>query len=588
MTSLPQAVHAFADDIARKFAALAAGQPEDQLRGPTERLLALAGQAQGLDVVAKDESPLPDQAGRPDFAVTVGGLLCGYLELKAPGTGVDTQRFTGHNREQWRRFAHLPNLVYTDGNDWALYRSGERQRSVRLAGDATRIGARAWDAPAIATLDALLRDFYAWEPQVPASARQLADLIAPLCRLLRDDVQDALARQSPAMLSVAHDWREYLFPDASDAELADSYAQTVVFALLLARSDGSDTLLLDTAVHSLTHANSLLARALQVLTDPQLQADIGASVALIQRVVRAVPPGTMTHGRRDPWLHFYEDFLAAYDPTLRKDAGAYYTPVEVVQAQVRLVDTLLRQRLGRRFGFADTGVATLDPAVGTGTYLLGIVEHVAEQVREREGAGALPGRAQQLARQLYGFEQMVGPYAVAALRLTRALRDAGADKLADGVNVFLTNTLESPHEKIPDLPLMYRPIGEQHRRARDVKALTPVLVCIGNPPYDRHAAADPAADACAALRRRPRPDRFPPLGFHQRHRLRHRLRHWRLRKTTAHRRDDPCRPGGGACDGACHVPRHHRHGLQSQFRNPPRHRRCRLRLHRGRLVRNAG
>ncbi len=492
MTSLPQAVHAFADDVARKFAALAAGQPEDQLRGPTERLLAAAGQAQGIAVVAKDESPLPDQAGRPDFAVTVGGLLCGYVELKAPGTGVETQRFTGHNRNQWRRFAQLPNLVYTDGNDWALYRSGECLRRARLAGDVTKLGARAYDDDAIAALDALLRDFYAWQPLVPGSARQLADLIAPLCRLLRDDVRDALGRHSPAMRAVAHDWREYLFPDASDAELADSYAQTVVFALLLARSDGSDTLVLDQAVAALTHANSLLARALQVLTDPQLQADIGASVALVQRVVRAVPPGTMTHGRRDPWLHFYEDFLAAYDPALRKNAGAYYTPVEVVQAQVRLVDALLRQRLGKRFGFADAGVATLDPAVGTGTYLLGIVEHVAEQVRTREGAGALPGRAHNLARQLYGFELMVGPYAVAALRLTRALRDAGAPPLQDGVNVFLTNTLESPHEKIPELPLLYRPIGEQHRRARDVKAQTPVLVCIGNPPYDRHGAADAA------------------------------------------------------------------------------------------------
>lgn len=326
----PQPFQTFAAEVAAKFAAHAAGQPEDQLRGPTERLLGAMGTVQGLVVVAKDESPLPDQPGRPDFAVTVGGLLCGYVELKAPGTGVDVGRYTGHNRQQWQRFAHLPNLVYTDGNDWALYRSGECLRSARFAGDLMQLGARALDDAGLAALDALLRDFYAWEPLVPASAGQLADLIAPLCRLLRDDVHDALARQSPAMQAVARDWRAYLFPDASDAELADSYAQTVVFALLLARSDGSDTLVLDQAVESLTHANSLLARALQVLTDPQLRADIGASVALIQRVVRAVPPGTMTHGRRDPWLHFYEDFLAAYDPRLRKNAGAYYTPVEVV------------------------------------------------------------------------------------------------------------------------------------------------------------------------------------------------------------------------------------------------------------------
>lgn len=184
-----------------------------------------------------------------------------------------------------------------------------------------------------------------------------------------------------------------------------------------------------------------------------------------------------------------EDFLAEYDPQLRKDAGAYYTPVEVVQGQVRLVDDLLRRKLNKRHGFATGGVNVLDPAVGTGTYLLGVIEHVMEEVRKTEGKGAMPARADLLGAHLYGFEIMVGPYAVAALRMTRMLYQYGGHPPADGVQIMLNNTLESPYEKIPELPLLYQPIGLEHKRAKRVKESVPVLVCLGNPPYDRHAAA---------------------------------------------------------------------------------------------------
>lgn len=484
----------YASAIQARFASLMPGREEDQLRRPVDDLLEAVGKAHGLAILAKDESPLT-QVGRPDFAVSVNRLLCGYIELKSPGTGADPRRYKGHNKQQWEKFKHLPNIIYTDGNEWALFRSGETIRRVRFPGDLTLAGADGLNAATTSDLDNLLLDYFQWQPIVPRTAKQLADLLAPLCRLLRDDVLDALGKHSDTMRTVAADWRRYLFPEASDAVFADAYAQTVVFALLLARSDGSDTLLIDQAIKQLTGTNSLLARALEVLTDSQLADDIGASLSLLQRVIRAVPTGTMTHGRRDPWLHFYEDFLAAYDPKLRKDAGAYYTPVEVVQAQVRLVDELLRDKFDKPLGFADGDVATLDPAVGTGTYLLGIVEHALARVERVEGEGAVKGRAESLIKQLYGFELMVGPYAVAALRLTRAMHDRGARLPQQGVAICLNNTLESPHEKIPDLPLLYKPIGDQHKRARAIKDLQPVLVCIGNPPYDRHAAATKANHA---------------------------------------------------------------------------------------------
>lgn len=486
---MQSALRQFADAIHQKFSVHVSGEPEDQLRAPFEQLLAATGEVAGVTVVAIGETLLSNHGGKPDFGVSVNKLLCGHVELKAPGKGADTAVFAGHDKKQWERFQNLPNILYSDGREFALYRAGKQERLLRLDGDPRSKGASAVTADDAQAFNALIRDFLAWEPVVPGSSAQLAQYLAPLTRILRDDVRDALRAKAPGVVAAANDWRRYLFPGADDDRFADAYAQTVTFSLLLARSNGSDTLFLDEAIASLTHANSLLSRALQVLTDPLVKEHLSTSLGLLQRVINAVPTGTMSGGRRDPWLHFYEDFLSEYDPVLRKDAGAYYTPVEVVQAQVRIADDLLRTRMKKPMGFATGGVNVLDPAVGTGTYLLGIAEYALARVAEQEGPGSVPARADLLGGTLYGFEIMVGPYAVAALRLTRMLQDRGGHVPGDGVQVMLTNTLESPHEKIPELPLLYQPIGLEHKRAKRVKDTVPILVCLGNPPYDRHAAA---------------------------------------------------------------------------------------------------
>ena len=474
------------------------GAPEDQLRAPFETFMAAAAQALGWNVVCTGETPLPDRLGRPDYAVHLNQLLAGYVELKAPGAGATASRFRGRNRDQFRRFSAIPNLLYTDGNEWALYRDGKPVgRVVRLAGDVAADGDKAATPRDAHAVERLLRDFLSWQPLIPTDRagnmdlKGFAALLAPLCRLLRDDVTDALKRPASPLVQLAQDWRQLLFPDASDDQFADAYAQTVTFALLLGRSEGgADAFTLENAEAALAAQHNLLARALQVLTDPAARADIAASLDLLLRVVAAAAPSAalMTSGD-DPWLYFYEDFLAAYDPRLRKDAGVYYTPVEVVRAQVRLVDDLLVHRLGKPLGFADAGVVTLDPAVGTGTYLLGVIEHALARVEAEQGAGAVAGQATALAGNLYGFELMVGPYSVAELRVSRALRDRGAQLPADGTHVYLTDTLESPHAETPQLALFLRPIADQHARALHVKSAVPVIVCLGNPPYDRHEAA---------------------------------------------------------------------------------------------------
>jgi hypothetical protein len=495
------ALQRFAHAVTAKMKALTPGEPEDQLRGPFDTFMQEVGHALALKVVCAGETMLAGRLGKPDYAVHAAKLLAGYVELKAPGVGANPNRFTGHNANQWKRFKAIPNLIYCDGNDWGLYRSGRPVRPVvRLSGDVATDGKNAASAKDAQAVLGLLTDFLSWQPIIPTrpgakrgqreiDLKGLAELLAPLCHMLRDDVTDALKDPRSPLVQLGKDWRQLLFPDASDEQFADAYAQTVTFALLLARSEGADPLALASAEAALAAEHSLLSRALQVLTDPNAQAEISASLNLLIRVIGVVPPKALT-GPMDPWLYFYEDFLAAYDPKLRKDVGVYYTPVEVVRAQVHLIDDLLTNRLGKALGFADRDVVTLDPAVGTGTYLLGVIDHALGRVQAQQGAGAVPGQATALAGNIYGFEILVGPFAVSELRVSRALAGRGAKLPPNGSHIYLTDTLESPYTTPPQLPLFLKPIAEQHRRALEVKDKVPVIVCLGNPPYDRHEAAD--------------------------------------------------------------------------------------------------
>ena len=492
--SVQSSLERFAAAVAEKMAQISPGHPEEQLRAPFENFVNEVANALGWRVVLTGEAPLPGHLGRPDYAAHKDGLLAGYIELKATGTGASSRRFRRRDRQQFRRFSAIPNLLYTDGVEWALYRSGELVGVIarfEAESAATEPDTAADNAKAI--LD-LLRDFLLWQPIAPLDAKgrfdlcAFAKLLAPLCRLLRDQVIDALGDETSLLHGLAGDWRKFLMPDASDEEFADAYAQTATFALLLGRSEGADPLTPDTARTELAHEHGLLSQALQVLTDPKQSQEVGAALALLQRIIGVAPIGAFTTSI-DPWLYFYEDFLAIYDPKLRRDAGVYYTPVAIVRAQVRLIEELLVNQLGKALGFADGDVVTLDPAVGTGTYLLGVIDRTMTRIEAEYGAGILPSIADDLLSRVYGFELMVGAYAVAELRISRALRDWGTADNIGSARVFLADALESPHAVPPQKSAFLSEISEHRAQAIKVKSEIPVWVCIGNPPYDRHAAA---------------------------------------------------------------------------------------------------
>jgi len=481
---------AFAARVKVNFDTPVRAQPEDQLKAPVVELIEASGTLFARNVEARTEAQVPGLGARPDIGVAVDRLLSGFVELKAPGKGARPERFTGADREQWQKFQRLPNLIYTDGSEWSLFRTGTLVQRFKLAGRVVEDGARAVGPADTEKLESMLRDFLSWNPIVPTSPKALAEVLAPLCHLVRQDVLAALGRPGSSLEQLARDWRTFLFPDADEGQFADAYAQTVTYALLLARFSGSTELGTDAAARTLSRGHALLAQALKILTDDQARREIEVAVALLERAIGAVDLKALTSRNPDPWLYFYEDFLAAYDPKLRKDRGVYYTPVEVVGAQVRLVAELLETRFEKDLTFADEGVVLLDPAAGTGTYPLAAMTEALGRVERRYGPGALPGRATDLAANTHAFEILIGPYAVAHLRLSQQVIAAGGSLPPDGAHVYLTDTLESPFAAPPgQMTLLHRPLSEEHRRAQKVKSETRVLVCIGNPPYDRQEIA---------------------------------------------------------------------------------------------------
>lgn len=484
-------VKSFADQIFDKFAAHAQGEPEDQLKSPVDNLLRSYGKTRGKKIVPKGESTIEKRLGKPDFAVHEDLLPIGYVELKAPGKGANPELYKGHDREQWNRFKNVPNIVYTDGNEWALYRNGELVgKQVRFDGDICQKGKGAISAGNVAALYQLITDFIEWKPILPESPKALAAFLAPFCLILREEVRDALKDTASPLHALKIEIKKLLFPDADDFQFADAYAQTVIFALLLAQMEGANVLDLFRAYKTLENHHLLLSRSLQFLTDAQASKEISSSLSLAQRVIHEIHPKTLEQkgGADDPWLFFYEDFLAAYDPKLRKKSGVYYTPIEVVRCQINLIDEILNKHLNKEMGFVETGVATLDPGVGTGTYLLGIIDHAIKRVTAEQGPGAVKSSARSLMLNLHGFEWMVGPYSVAQLRFTRALTSYGVSIPLLGPGIYLSNTLESPHTNPPAPPLFHKPIAQEHERSLAIKDRETVLVCLGNPPYGRHEA----------------------------------------------------------------------------------------------------
>jgi hypothetical protein len=491
--ALNAAISAFGARAREKLSNPAAtGQPEDQLRAPFEHLLADLAELARLPrsaVAAVGESSIGDLKTRPDYAIAVNNALVGFVELKAPGKGADPRKFKDlHDKAQWERLRSLPNLIYTDGNAFSLWRNGELVDSVvGLAGDIESSGSKLEAPPSLLNL---FESFLRWQPVPPQSAKDLAHTTARLCRLLRDEVTEQLAIGSEALTDLAADWRKLLFPDATDERFADGYAQAVTFGMLMARAKNIELATgLPQVARELSQTSSLIGAALKLLTDnAENQATLKTSLGTLMRVLDAVDWSKISKGKSDAWLYFYEEFLEVYDNQLRKQTGSYYTPPEVVGAMVGLVDETLRTpRFGLHQGLASPSVTLADPATGTGTFMLGVLRSIAETVKADEGEGSVKGAVNAAVKRLVAFEMQLGPFAVAQLRILAEIVDLTGAPPATPLRMFVTDTLGNPHDDEGWIPGILAPIARSRKEANKIKREEPITVVIGNPPYKEKA-----------------------------------------------------------------------------------------------------
>jgi hypothetical protein len=461
-----------------------------------EALLIEVARLLGLRALVHSEAPERSLGIRPDLAVDVADARIGVVELKAPGMGVPGGARWGKTRDrtQWERFKALPNVMYTDGSTWAVYHYGQPiGQPIVLEGDLARAGSRL--RPRDSGFASLMNTFLLWEPTAPRDLRTLIRISAGLCSFLREEVIESVRSErkghsKPLFTEHLADWQEWLFPDLTDDEFVDAYAQTIAFGLLLARREGVifEGLEIPDIGERLAKRHLLVGRALSILTarpDRGLSVE-ERSVALqtMRRVIGAADWSRWPSAGSYHWL--YEEFLQSYDPLLRKQTGAYYTPAPIADFMVRFVDEILRTPLGMKAGLADPAVVVLDPAMGTGTFLQSVLDQVAAATLY-EG-GDVPASLRALLSRLIGFERQIGPYAVAELKLDQALEAHNAEAKGEDFRLYVADTLDDPNRvPLPVRARLYAPLADSRRAANKVKAEEQVMVVLGNPPYRARA-----------------------------------------------------------------------------------------------------
>ncbi len=432
-----------------------------------------------------------DQIGRPDFVAMDGLLPIGYIEAEAYGR--DLNNLTGHAREQNVRFIeNLDNFILTNFVDFQLWTEG-------------RLRAEASIVDETENLETLLEGFLNPEGVQITTPEALAGYLARRTRELQTQVATTLADEGSDIYRMFSAFKELLLSTLTPNDFADMYAQTLAYGLFAARCTlpNATNFSRHTAVEALPRSNPFLVRLFHHIASPNLEANVTYILDEIAALLRNVPAEmlrTAFAGRNqfeDPVIHFYETFLAEYDPQRRVDRGVYYTPPQVISYIVRSVDSLLKTELNRRDGLADDKTLILDPATGTGGFLLTVLEHIQASVTQTYGTAEWGQYVNaDLVKRIFGFELLVAPYTIAHLKLGLFLQSQGwgAD---ERLGIYLTNTLEQPAEMQPPLPFAEF-ISDEANAALSVKRDEPLLVILGNPPYQR-SSANPSRDTDGSL-----------------------------------------------------------------------------------------
>ena len=468
--------------------------------------------------------PKREKCGAPDYiASRKDGMPVFYIEAKDIGDNdLDGRNPHGH-KEQFTRYKQaLDYIIFTDYLDFHLYEHGEFIDSVRIAevkGDKI--------VPINENEEKflnLIEHVGSNAIQSITSASRLAKLMAGKARLLENIIEQAMNDDTESyanenLRGQYQAFKDVLIQELKPTDFADIYAQTIAYGMFAARlhDDTPEDFSREEAARLIPKTNPFLRQIFNNLAGNDLDERIAWVVddlvtvfqaTNLQKIMANYSRDKLHH---DPMIHFYEDFLSEYNPKLRKSKGVWYTPQPVVGFIVRAVDEILQKEFGLSEGLADYSmierevaveqsrdkrtvdgmkhekrrfhrVQILDPATGTGTFLAEVVNQIYDRYRDNQGIWQQYVE-QHLLPRLNGFEILMASYAVAHIKLDMLLGETGYQHQTDKrLHVYLTNSLEESNNEPRTLFAQW--LSREATEANVIKRDYPVMVMIGNPPYN--------------------------------------------------------------------------------------------------------
>ena len=488
----------FAKEI-QKYGDASEGEPRHLIRD------LLSGLSPDVDI-RHEPGRIDDEGNAPDFIAERNGNAVGYVEHKKVSVDIRNMK-NKNNREQQERYRRaLSNLIYTNGVEWDFYRDGALVNETPLRVD--RLDDRE-------ELEERLTAFVDHAPDPISDPQKLAEKIAGKTTLLRIALLEKLKNGKSGNREIQDHYdlfKDMITHDESKENFAKFYAETITYGMFAARMNAPDKKFTRRRVtECLPKNNPFLCKLFHYISGRELDSDIDwiiddlADLLSVCEVAELMKRFTKVTGKEDPFLHFYETFLEAYDPERRRKDGVYYTPRQAVQFIVRAVDRVLMDELGIEDGLADTTtvsgtgegedmhrVRVLDPATGTGTFLVEVIREIAPRIkRQMESASSWTRYIEDhLIPRLHGFENSMAPHAMCFTKIDMALKALDYDPSDDPVRleVYLTDALDlgTEHPQFPH----FRFLTEEADLAGEIKdGDKPVMCVIGNPPYNSKAPA---------------------------------------------------------------------------------------------------
>jgi predicted helicase len=487
---------------------------EHSYRGDLETLIREL--VSGIEIT--NEPANVTDCGNPDYVITKGKIPVGYIEAKDIGKDLNSKSY----KEQFGRYKKaLDNLIITDYVWFQFFQNGELVHEIKIGEIENNTVKPILEN--FSKFENLIKDFCSHVGQTIKSSKKLAEMMAGKARLLQDILERAITSdektQENTSLKGQYDtFKEILIHDLKPKGFADIYAQTLAYGMFAARLHDPtlDDFSRQEAAELIPKSNPFLRKLFGYIAGPDIDERIITVVDNLAEVFRAtnVEQLLKNFGKstqtNDPIIHFYETFLAEYDPNLRKSRGVWYTPEPVVNFIVRAVDDILKTEFDLPQGLADTSktkiklkvptndkrsktgykeidkevhkVQILDPATGTGTFLAEVVKFIYNK-NFKAMKGAWSGYVEEhLIPRLNGFELLMASYAMAHLKLDMLLTETGYKSTKNQrLNIYLTNSLEEHHKDTGTLFSNW--LSSEANEANHIKRDTPVMCVIGNPPY---------------------------------------------------------------------------------------------------------